>query len=206
MNRRKFIKAGALFVPAFPAIIKAQTLNGVEAGVFNDNPAASGSSCTTLTDSRTGAVADVNLGDQSFDVYIGAQFTAGSTYTACKAQQNLKKTASPAGNIRIGIFNDSAGTPGATQIGGWSDNVSSTTLTTSYAIYVFLFSGAQPSLTSGTVYWFVTGYSTSNASNFCSASLANFSAGHTYIGSDTAGAPSGWSSQNSFNLNMGLYK
>lgn len=52
MNRRNFLKSGLLWVPAFPAIVKAQSLDGPSAGVFNNNPAPASGGSTLLNGLR----------------------------------------------------------------------------------------------------------------------------------------------------------
>jgi len=96
----------------------------------------------------------------------------------------LKKTGSPTGNITAKVYS-SAATP--TTLLATSDTVDSTTLTGSYSLVEFFFTGAeQIALSSATTYFFSIEYSGGDASNTVDLGAEN-------VAGDFAYKTAGWS-------------
>ncbi len=127
--------------------------------VSSKRAAAGGGSCSTTRDTLSGTIGDARVVGQYFDKRA-VQFTAGGTYTICKAVLKLAKVGSPTGyNLSVQIYTDSAGSPG-TQVGTGSGNLDAGTLTTSPTFSDAEFTGMSASLTSGTTYWLVVSIDT----------------------------------------------
>ena len=122
-------------------------------GMIVRGPVARPAGCTTAgftqgTTANNGSASVCNNSNK----YVGQQFTADGTYTACKVDVNLQKVGTPSVNLDVSIYTDNAGVPG-TLIGTASDVIASSTISTSPTTYTFV--NMSASLTSGTLYWIV---------------------------------------------------
>lgn len=119
------------------------------AGKFGFTGSAGGA-CSTTRETKTGATTGSATWDGSFPQWA-SKFSASATYTACKAVLRLSQSGGT-DTMRVGVFADSAGEPGA-QVGSWSDSINVTTATGSEGDVTF--SNMSASLTSGNTYWLV---------------------------------------------------
>lgn len=157
MDRRKFIKRGALLVPAaFSRMGLGQAFTFSDQA-FNLNAVASGGAapCTTAREdfSTGGTTNSQSVMNSSSTRYTAQAFTASATYTACAADIYCSKTASPTFNLTLAIFTDSAGSPG-TLVGSRSNAVAASALSTTDGT-LQSFTGLSASLVSGTAYWLI---------------------------------------------------
>jgi hypothetical protein len=153
VNRRKFIKNGAIWVPA---IFIPKLLAGPPGKVgYQPRTAAAGGGgggCTTSQDSIAGATTG-SISTQNTK-YIGQRFTAGGSYTACKVVLRAEKGGAPAGNVECHLYSHNSagsGTPNAS-LGSASKAFASIPAAGEADVE---FTGLSVALTNATVYWVV---------------------------------------------------
>lgn len=117
---------------------------------------APGGGCSTSQDSITAAQNSIQtFAFNDTTLFIAQKFTAGATYTLCRADVYLGKEGSPTGNMSIHVYShDAVNDMPETSLGESTDTIDVSTLTTSEAIYTFD-EGLSVSISSGTIYWLV---------------------------------------------------
>ena len=150
---------------------------------------------------------DVQLG---YWLYKGMgqsfQTTESTTLDSCKF--NLKKVGSPTGNATAALYSHS-GTYGSTGIPdtllATSDNFDISSLSTSYSLATFNFSGAnRVELSASTDYFIVVLYEDGIVDNYLQMAGSNLK-GHSGNGAQFAMETSEWSAQNFWDYGFYVY-
>lgn len=130
---------------------------------------------------------------QVYGSEAGQSFTPDNRYEVYKAKFYLKKTGSPTGNIYAKIYEVKSGQVG--KLLATSDAVNVSTLTTSFALYDFIFNGNNRIvLENGFEYLVAISYSDGNASNNVVVGIETSGTGHS--GKLWQKSGSTWSSSN----------
>lgn len=163
MNRRKFIKSGAIWVPAIVGLkAKSQVLTLADPAV-NPTRISEGES---LKDSYQYGETDggsVNAGDNWY--YWGYSFAATASYTLSRFRVWASQLGSPSYNATPYIYSDSSSEPGSALSGGSGTLFALSSAPAAGSPAGFDLNGFSCSISSGTTYWLVlycSGYSATN--------------------------------------------
>ena len=157
MNRRKFIKSGALFVPAtfgiFVPRVRAQVYLENRRNAFRTVPGGGG--CATARDTDTGTTnGNQTWASSSPNLYVATRFVAAATTTICRIDMAIYKLGTPTMNLFAFIYTHDAGNDSPNVlVGSESSALSATTLGTTDPGTFPSFTGLSASITASTVYW-----------------------------------------------------
>jgi len=104
-----------------------------------------------------------NLGLGSTTQWVSSQFTASGTYTLTRIDVSIKKINSPSYTITAHVYSNTSNSPLAS-LASSTNTVSGTSVTTSYALYQFDFTGV--SISSATKYHIVLTTSGTNGVDY----------------------------------------
>lgn len=193
-SRRNFIKTGLIYVPVFAGI--TSSVLGQDARrrlLLKQRASAGAASCNTARDSITHASpTDVGLVGISGIQKRSVAFTAGASYTLCKAILRLDKVGTPSGyllNVSLWDALGAGGRPGS-QIGTQSDDVDANTMTNGTPNAV-TFSNISATVVNTTAYNLVLSIGTVNDSNYVRWWNQTYSAATCSMSGGTWNAPDG---------------
>ena len=139
MRRRRFLKVAGVFVPAFPAIVKAQVAPGRRAGFFK-GPSGAASGPNQWYDLQA-SPGNANDATNSTTLFFSS-LAPGGTGTCTKLRIWCVNTA--LGNVKMGLWNnDRSMIVGATGVAAVAGTGQYTEVTL----------GTPAAVTSGTPYW-----------------------------------------------------
>jgi hypothetical protein len=115
-----------------------------------------GGGCTTEALSEMGAqVAADPWAQYSVNEYSATQFTATSSFTLCKFDVVLCKTATPSAEMIAYIYSDSGSNNLGTLLGTSDNTINSSTLATCLSESTITFTGFNVSIVDTNIYWIV---------------------------------------------------
>lgn len=161
-------------------------------GMAGAAPAAS--SCSdTLADNNTASVrgdAGAWGKNASSDDWVAGDFTAGSSYTLCRVDVNMSRTANPASpdwNITACIYTDNGSFNPTTEVSCSTNTHAESTLSVSTTYTYMSFTGLSAAITSGTVYHIVLKGSGVDGTNYPYIGLSSTNGAGHYAKSDGDG-------------------
>ncbi len=148
----------------------------------------------TLDQSNTGSAVSNGFGLWFFgNGRFGQSITPGVTASVDHVDFNVQNISSPKPgyNLLLKFYTNNAGSPSATQVGGTSDPIAASSLSTNGTM-TFTWASGAPSLTSGVLYWMVitTNTETNSTTDFVSIGT-NGGSGTSFYGTHLAKGDAG---------------
>ena len=132
---------------------------------------------------------------------VAQTFSVSGNYSLAYFQLYLEKTGTPSGAITVSIYSVTGGSGSQTPntlIANSTISLDASSLTTSYTLYTFNFSGVN--LVSGTTYMIVMTFSGGGGSNYVKVGVGNSS-----VSGNSAFYVSSWNTTSTYNLCYYVY-
>lgn len=181
MNRRRFLKSGALWVPPLFAIGRArgQVLTLADPAMVGRTRNATSASCDSIIQQNDDSANGGGVSTSLAQVRLGVRFQASSSYAICKAGVRITMNETDS-DVYIEIRNDATDSVGS--LAGTSDAIAGTTIGSVSDTWVEWTFGTPCSVTASSYYWVMIYRPTTSGTNNMSWYYNNYVPEHVVKG------------------------